>query len=290
VGAVLFAALAGLLFGAFAVVIRGSLQRGGDPELGAVVVTGIGTVVAALLAIPSIANGDVHAGELWPFLMIGALVPGATQILFIVAIRDIGPSRVAILIGTAPLMSVAIALVFLDEPFQPLLVLGTVLVVAGGAALARERTRPEHFRAFGVVLALTCAALFAVRDNVARWAARDVHPPPLAATTAALLGSFLVVLAWVLIRRRRSFRHHLRAALPLFALVGVILGLAYSSLLEAFDRGRVSIVAPLNATQSLWAVFFAAILIGRHSERIGPRLVAAGVLVVAGSAIIGIVR
>jgi drug/metabolite transporter (DMT)-like permease len=290
VGAVLFAGLAGLLFGAFAVVIRGGLQRGGDPELGAVVVTGIGTLVSALLAIPSIANGDVHPGDLWPFLLIGALVPGATQILFIVAIRDIGPSRVSILIGTAPLMSVAIALVFLDEPFQPLLVVGTVLVVAGGAALARERERPEHFRAIGVALALTCAALFAVRDNVARWAARDTHPPALAATTAALAGSFLVVLAWVLIRRRASFREHLRAALPAFALAGVILGLAYSSLLEAFDRGRVSIVAPLNATQSLWAVFFAALLIGRHSERIGPRLVTAGVLVVAGSAIIGIVR
>ena len=289
-GAVLFAALAGALFGAFAVVIRRGLQRGGDPELGAVVVTGIGTVVSALMAIESFAAGEVHLGDLWPFLLIGALVPGATQILFIVAIRDIGPSRVSILIGTAPLMSVAIALLLLDEPFQWLLVLGTVLVVAGGAVLARERTRPEHFRAFGIVLALVCAALFAVRDNVARWAARDTHPPALAASTAALAGSFLVVLAWVLLRRRASFHHHLRAALPAFALAGVILGLAYSCLLEAFDRGRVSIVAPLNATQSLWAVFFAALLIGRHAERIGPRLVAAGVLVVAGSAIIGIVR
>jgi drug/metabolite transporter (DMT)-like permease len=290
VGAVLFAGLAGVLFGAFAVVIRRGLQRGGHPELGAVVVTGIGTVISALLAVPSITNGDVHPGDLWPFLLIGALVPGATQILFIVAIRDIGPSRVSILIGTAPLMSVAIALVALDEPFQPLLVVGTVLVVAGGAALARERERPDHFRAIGVALALTCAALFAVRDNVARWAARDTHPPALAASTAALLGSFLVVLAWVLIRRRASFREHLRAALPAFAFAGVLLGFAYASLLEAFDRGRVSIVAPLNATQSLWAVFFAALLIGRHSERIGSRLVAAGVLVVAGSAIIGVVR
>jgi drug/metabolite transporter (DMT)-like permease len=290
VGAVLFAGLAGVLFGAFAVVIRRGLQRGGHPELGAVVVTGIGTVISALLAIPSLTNGDVHPGDLWPFLLIGALVPGVTQILFILAIRDIGPSRVAILIGTAPLMSVAIALVALDEPFQLLLVVGTVLVVAGGAALARERERPEHFRAIGAALALTCAALFAVRDNVARWASRDVHPPPLAATTAALLGSFLVVLAWVLIRRRESFRHHLRRALPAFAFAGVILGFAYASLLEAFDRGRVSIVAPLNATQSLWAVFFAALVIGRHHERIGPRLVGAGVLVVAGSAIIGIVR
>src|SRR6185312_5914868 len=186
-----------MLFGVFAVVIRQGLQRGGDPEVGAVVVTGIGVLVSAVLASRSIAEGDVHPGSLWPFLLIGALVPGVTQILFIVAIRDIGPSRVAILIGTAPLMSVAIALVALDEPFQPLLVVGTVLVVAGGA-----------------VLALTCAALFAVRDNVARWAARDTHPPALAASTAALLGSFLVVLAWVLIRRRASFREHLRAALP----------------------------------------------------------------------------
>jgi drug/metabolite transporter (DMT)-like permease len=288
--AVLFALLAGVLFGAFAVVIRRGLQRGGDPEVGAVVVTGIGTLVSALLASRSFAAGEAHFGSLWPFLLIGALVPGVTQILFIVAIRDIGPSRVSILIGTAPLMSVAIALALLGEPFQPLLVLGTVLVVAGGAVLVRERARPEHFRALGAVLALTCAALFAVRDNVARWAARDAHPPALAASTAALLGSFLVVSAWVLLRRREALHAHLRAAPSAFAVAGVILGLAYSSLLEAFDRGRVSIVAPLNATQSLWAVFFAALLVGRHSERIGPRLVCAGVLVVAGGAVIGIVR
>ncbi|MGE5273540.1 MAG: DMT family transporter [Verrucomicrobiota bacterium] len=289
-GAVLFAVLAGALFGVFAVVIRRGLHGGGDPVLGALVVTGIGVLVSAALASGSAAAGDVHPGDLWPFLLIGGLVPGTTQILFIVAIRDIGPSRVAILIGTAPLMSVAIALALLGEPFQPLLLLGTVLVVAGGAVLVRERSRPEHFRAVGAVLALVCAALFAVRDNVARWAARDTHPPPLAASAAALLGSFLVVLVYVLLRRREALHAHLRAALPAFALAGVILGLAYSSLLEAFDRGRVSIVAPLNATQSLWAVLFAALLIGRHSERIGPRLVCAGVLVVAGGAIIGIVR
>src|SRR5262249_4361536 len=57
----------------------------------------------------------------------------------------------------------------------------------------------------------------------------------------------------------------------------------------AFDRGRVSIVAPLNATQSLWAVVFAAVLIGR-GEAIGRRLVVAGVLIVAGGAPIGAVR
>jgi hypothetical protein len=49
-------------------------------------------------------------------------------------------------------------------------------------------------------------------------------------------------------------------------------------------------VAPLNATQSLWAVVFSALVIGRRSEVIGRPLVAAGLLVVAGGALIGAVR
>jgi drug/metabolite transporter (DMT)-like permease len=290
VSAVLFAALAGALFGALAVAVRYGLRRGADPEVGAIVVAGVGLAVSAVAAIPSAASDGVHAADLWPFLLIGALVPGASQILFILAIRDAGPSRASILIGIAPLMSVAIALALLGEPFQPLLMLGTALVVAGGAALARERSRPEHFRALGAFLALVCAALFAVRDNVARWAARETHPPPLVATTASLLGAFTVILVYLLVVRRPALRTHLRSALPAFAAAGVGLGLAYASLLEAFDRGRVSVVAPLNATQSLWAVLFSALVIGRRSEAIGPRLVAAGLLVVAGSSLIGLVR
>src|SRR5438093_1228565 len=142
-----------------AVAVRQGLRRGADPEVGALVVAGVGVAVSAVGAIPSAVIDDVHPSDLWPFFMVGALVPGATQILYILAVRDAGPSRTSILIGTAPLMSVAIALLFLDEPFRLLLMLGTALVVAGGAALARERSRPEHFRVLGAFLALACAAL-----------------------------------------------------------------------------------------------------------------------------------
>jgi drug/metabolite transporter (DMT)-like permease len=290
VSAVLFGALAGALFGALAVAVRYGLHRGGDPEVGAIVVAGVGLAVSAVVAIPSAIVDAVHPADLWPFLLIGGLVPGVSQILFILAVRDAGPSRASILIGTAPLMSVAIALALLGEPFRPLLVLGTALVVAGGAVLARERSRPEHFRALGAVLALVCAALFAVRDNVARWAARDSHPPPLVASAVALLGAFVVVLVYLLVARRSALRSRLGKAIPAFAAAGLVLGLAYDSLLVAFDRGRVSIVAPLNATQSLWAVVFSALLIGRHGEMIGQRLVLAGLLVVAGGTLIGAVR
>jgi drug/metabolite transporter (DMT)-like permease len=285
--AALLGALAGVLFGALTVSIRLGLRRTGDAEGGAVAVTLVAAAVSAVVAAPSAARG-FDVGALWPFVVAGAFVPGASQIVLNHAIRHSGASRTSILLGTTPLMSVLLALTFLDEPARPALLAGTLLVVAGGVALAGEQTRPEDFRALGTGLALACAALFAARDNVFRWAAQDAHPPPLVAATASLLAAAAVVLLYFLLVRRR-FWARLRTALPAFAAAGVALGLAYATLAAAFDRGRVSIVAPLNATQSLWTVVLAALFLGR-SEMVGRRVVAAGAFVVLGGALIGAVR
>ena len=287
---VVFAALSGALFGALAVAVMSALRRGADPYIGAAVVPAVGAAVAVVLSIPSLAGDAVHPGDLWPFAVAGALVPGVSQILFIISVRDAGPSRAAILIGTAPLMSVAIALALLGEPFRPLLAAGTALVVAGGVAIGRERARPETFRLLGAVLALVCAAIFAGRDNLVRWAARDAHPPALIASDVSLLTAAIVTLAFAVVVRRDRLRSDLRAALGAFAPAGVMLAFAYACLFAAFDRTRVSIVAPLNATQSLWAVCLSVLLYGRHAELIGRRLTVAGALIVAGAAVIGAAR
>lgn len=253
-------------------------------------ISSVALAVALVVALPSLVSDTIDGGDLWPFAVAGLLAPGASQILLNVAVRDAGPSRTAILIGTAPLMSVGIALVFLGEPLRPLLLVGTALVVAGGIALARERERPAHFRLLGAACALACAALFAVRDNFVRWGARDAHPPPLVATVASLAAAAVFILVYVVAVRRRGIRGELRASIAAFAPAGVILAVAYVVLLEAFDRGRVSIVAPLNATQSLWAVVLSALVYGLSVELIGRRLVLAGVLIVAGASVVSAVR
>jgi drug/metabolite transporter (DMT)-like permease len=284
---VLFGVLSGGFFGALAVAVRLALRSGVVPEVGAAAAATIAFAVSGALALAT--SASLRPGQLWAFLLIGMLVPGASQILFVLAVRDAGPSRAAILFGTAPLISVLIALTLLGEPFHPALVAGTVLVVAGGAALTRERVRPHDFESLGAVLALTCAALFAVRDNLVRFVARSQQPPPLAAAATSLLGAAALLALYVLLVRRRGLAGGLRAAAVPFAPAGVALAGGYVCLLEAFSHGRVSVVAPLNATQSLWAVAFAAVAI-RKTEAIGSRLVVASVLIVAGGALIGAVR
>jgi uncharacterized membrane protein len=87
---------------------------------------------------------------------------------------------------------------------------------------------------------------------------------------------------------RRPFRVPL-AGLGAFVPAGLLFGLSYVSLFEAFYRGRVSVVSPIVATESLWGVGLSALLLRRH-ELVGVRLALGACLIVAGGALIGVFR
>jgi DME family drug/metabolite transporter len=282
---VLFACVAGVFFGALNITMRRALARVADVDAGSAV---IATVAFALVAATAVASSsDLDAGELWPFLLIGTFVPGLSQLVVVYAVQAAGASRAGILFGMAPLFSALIAIAAFGEPLRWPLAAGTLLVVAGGVALAWERERPVDYRAYGAVLAVTVAVAFGLRDNVARAVSEDVAADPLAQAAAIMLGASIVLLANLL--RRPSAVPRLRTAFAPYASSGVVTALAQVALFEALDRGRVTVVAPLVGTGVLWTVVFAAIFLGR-SELVGRRLVVVALLVVAGSALVGATR
>jgi len=101
----------------------------------------------------------------------------------------------------------------------------------------------------------------------------------------AMLTGTSVALAFVLWRRASVTR----AAAAAFVPAGLCYGLSYVFLFEAFYRGRVSVVSPIVATESLWGVALSWLIL-RKSEHVGPRLVAGAALVVAGGVLIGVNR
>jgi uncharacterized membrane protein len=278
---VLLALTSALLFGAMTVAVRVALHRGAEAEAGAFF-----TVVVALgVALPFAALGGGEVGGLWPFFVAGILAPGGSQVLFTLSVRDAGPSRASIVVGTAPLVAVAIALVALDEPLEAELVAGALLIVGGGVALMSERRRPERFRAIGLAYALAATVLFATRDNVVRWLTRDGDVEPALAACATLAAGAACILVFLLATRRPPRLD----ALPPFVPAGVLFGLSYVSLFAAFSEGRVSVVSPLVATESLVGVALSALVLGRR-EGIGGRLVAGALLVVLGAMLVGAFR
>jgi drug/metabolite transporter (DMT)-like permease len=282
VTAVGLALTSAFLFGAMSVALRMALQRDADVGLAAIATVGVALALAVIVALVEAPSRGLHLGSAWPFLLAGLLSPGAAQILVTIGIRDAGASRVSMVFGAAPLVSVTIALVFLGEPARAPLLVGAVLVVAGGIELARERDRPAHLNRLGLLYAFAGATLFAIRDNLVRHlAVGKTVVPPTTAVAASLLAGALFALVWA---RRGLSRRWLR-----FAPAGLLFGGSYITLFEAYYRGNVTVVAPLVAIESLVGVALSALLL-RDSELVGKRLVFGAALIVAGGALIGATR
>jgi drug/metabolite transporter (DMT)-like permease len=296
VDVVLPALASAALFGAMTVLLRPALARGADPFAGALC-----TVLTALAvaAVAAWLTGGGPVGGLWPFFLAGILGPGISQVLFLLAVRDAGASRTSATVGTAPLFAVCFAVVLLDEPIVAGIVAGAALIVAGGVLLAGERDRPAQVKAIGFVFALAACLVFAARDTLVRWLAIDSTVSPELAVTTTLAAGALTLVAVLVVRRRgragaeagvptEGERGPSRLLLAAFVPPGLAFGLSYVCLFEAYYRGRLSVVSPLVATESLWGVVLSAIFL--RQERVSGRLVAGAAFVVAGGMLIGVTR
>ena len=283
--AVLLACASAALFGAMTVALRNALAAGHDADAGALL-----TILPALAVTRAVRGlrpaSTLH--EVWPFLLAGPARARDSRSCFFTS-RSATPGRRGprSSVGTAPLFSVAIALVLLDEPLQAGLVAGALLIVGGRRAARRaSAAAPATCRSSASSSRSRATIVFAARDNLVRWLAgrhrrraaarRGRHARRGRARGRSLRGSAA--------RRRLPVARCRRSSLPVCCF-----GLSYVCLFEAYYRGRVSVVSPLVATESLWGVALSALLLRRH-ELVGPRLFAGAALVVAGGALIGVAR
>ena len=242
--------LAGVLFGLLTALVRRGLMRQPNALVGAMVITSSAALMVLAVTILTGKGGDLLEFRMAAgYFALGIVVPGISQILFVVAVREVGASRTAIMIGTAPLLATIIAVAFRGEALVIGLVAGTVLIVIGGASLAWDRNLPPGFRARGMLFAFFCALLFAVRDNAVRMLGGASDMDPLAATTWTLIGAAVAVAVYATIARRGAVLTEYRSVFRSFIPAGVVFALAYLALVVALEIGRVIVFAPLNAMQ-----------------------------------------
>ena len=283
--AVGLALVSAALFGAMPVAVRFALVPPLVPAAVGALLMQIGTF--AVLCVAAAIQGGVTLDGIAPFLVAGAIAPGLSNLFITIGIREAGSSRASVAFGMAPLFAVTIAvLVFGERPGAGVLV-GALLVVGGGVALALEAERPRHVRRIGIAFALVGAALFALRDNLVRDQSLETEVPSMTAGAVMLASSLVVTSAFVFARRHRVVWP--ARVVGRWLIPGTFVGLSYIALFEAFYRGTVSVVAPIVATESLFGVVFSALLLQR-TERIGPRLVLGAALVVTGGALIAAFR
>jgi drug/metabolite transporter (DMT)-like permease len=279
-----------LLFGVSFVFVRLALEKAPYPQEGGVVINGVACLLAIVAAAASgAALGHLSPSALLPFVAAGVLAPGISQVLLVRAIGASGAARAAQVVGATPLLSASAAMLFLGEPISLAFLVGTAAIMCGVGVLGSER-RISQVRPIGLVLAFGAAAAFAARDNLTRYGVRGhAHVPSLLAASTILVAATATTLIYAVASHgSRTYRLVGESVSP-FVPSGIATGLAYISLAAALSRLRVTVVSPLIATQTVWALLLSGLVL-RRREALGRAAAVASLLILAGAALVGATR
>ena len=279
----LLAIISGVCWATNITIVKWALNRSRASALvGATVGVTIAAIVSLILALvsgSSLPNSEV----LWKFAIVGIIAPGSSQGLFVSSIGSIGPARTSILIGTSPVFSVLLAVIFLDESWKTTIMIGTLLTVLGSALISWEKG--IRFRQIGIVFAIATSLTFAIRDVVARHFNVGTDVSSWWSGTVVLIAASITLWIFVSIKFGPIWKTQTRKALPEFIPSGIMIGIALPLLLEALNRGAVNIVAPLAlASQNIAIVILSGWFFGSRERT--TQVIMAMVLILIGGIVV----
>jgi drug/metabolite transporter (DMT)-like permease len=165
-----------------------------------------------------------------------------------------------------------------------------------------ETPRLERTRLWGIERSSIAGYLFGIA-TAACWATSPILikkglvglPSPLWGVTLGLVVATIAFMAWLWVsrpqprQRIRSWRamdRMIQVAIWFQVVAGLASAVGSVGRTIAIDVAPVVVVIPLVQTTSLWTIVFAPLMLGRHVERVTPKLVFGAVLVVAGAALV----
>ena len=279
----LLAIISGVCWATNITIVKWALNRSRASALvGATVGVTIAAIVSLILAL--ISGSSLPDSEvLWKFAIVGIIAPGSSQGLFVSSIGSIGPARTSILIGTSPVFSVLLAVIFLDESWKTTIMIGTLLTVVGSALISWEKG--IRFRQAGIVFAIATSLTFAIRDVVARHFNVGTNVSSWWSGTIVLISASITLWIFVSIKFGPIWKTQTRKALPEFIPSGIMIGIALPLLLEALNRGAVNIVAPLAlASQNIAIVILSGWFFGSRERT--TQVIMAMVLILIGGIVV----
>jgi drug/metabolite transporter (DMT)-like permease len=259
--------------------------RQSTPYTGAVLATVTGLVVFLLIALGTFSWEDFNLpGTLW-FLGAGIFHPGLGVIALYKAFERVGVARTVAILGMSPLISVAIAVLFIGERPGPIVILGTFLIVLGVVFISQEEAKGDRRLALLNLMWPVLTAVCFGAAPVLRKAGLLHFPSPVMGIVVSSIGGLAILVACVgFLPPGQRFSGNRLGAIQ-FTVCGLIYALAVYLYFVALGRGTVSIVVPLLFTYPLFVLIIVAVFL-RKLERVTPRLVTGAVLTVAGAGII----
>lgn len=140
VAGVLLGLLTAATWAVYSILVTPLMQRHSATRISTTVLA-VTWVPLALTATPQLAEQDWALGpEIWGLLLFATLGPLVlTNVLWFRSLDEIGPARATLATNLQPFVAAVFAIALLDEPLEPPLLVGGVLI-AVGILVARRRS------------------------------------------------------------------------------------------------------------------------------------------------------
>ncbi len=230
----------------------------------------------------------VSAWVLFLFVLSGLLQP-ILRFLTYAGIHYVGAAAGTTLRGAHPLFSTTLAILFLGESLNLLIVLGTIAIVAGVALISWQgNTKQASFRCWHLAYPLSAAFLAGVSHPLRRYTLKLANEPLYLAAVIGIVALPWLASATLLPGQNQKPVWDSRAMVP-FVIAGALETLGILLGIIALSIGQVVVVSPIIATSPLWIVLGSWLFL-RDIERLTLRTLFGAVCVVAGTIAISIVR
>ncbi len=225
-------------------------------------------------------------GVLW-FMLVGVLGGLAGRYLSFYSMKVVGLARTSVLLQTSVIWSSTLAILLLGEQMTVLVGLGTLTIVFGAILLVYKGGKGQKEVSFALYLVPLTAAFFSGMSHVFRkfgffWISSAPLGMSIGNSMAVL--SLLVVLPFT--KEKVPVSWERRPLLMLF-LGAVFNALAALCFWAAVQRGDLVLVIPINRLSILMMIFLSWLFF-RKQEAITWRVIAGGVLSVAGAGAIAL--
>jgi len=218
------------------------------------------------------------------FFLSGCLQPLLARILYYMGLTRIGVSRAGPVRGSEPLVSVALAVLFLHEQPNAFVYAGTVLIIASVWLILWRRSGEARWNVIHVLFPLGAAFCGAVSQNLRR-SGLLLLPDPFIGAAIGSSTSLVIFAVFLFMTGRFHLTRPQRESLPFFGSAAVLSAGAQMLNFTALSMGEVSAMVPLFNTTPLFAVLFSAVFL-RDVEKVTFRVVVGAILMAAGVVII----
>ncbi len=219
------------------------------------------------------------------FAAAGMTGPSIGRVFMYLSIHNLGVSRAMPLMATNPLFTAVLAYGLLGERPGPFIWAGTLLVVAGCAAITMKGGLEKGWSRRYLWMPFVGVAGFAI-SNIFRKGGMNLLPSPLLGITITSFTGLIVLLAsgWLM---PKAYRPSLKwgKAWAFYGVIGAINSLAFLSHFAAIRYGDLTVVSPLASTAPFFSLVLSWIFL-RDLERVTRWIVAGTVFVVSGGALI----